>query len=123
MKATILLSHNENTKKIEDEEKTRYLLGILEQMELPVQDHLSVEEDGVLSIDQRIKLRGLLRSYGVQVIDNLDGQMCVYVEGEKVASFEKPTYKLKRDYSQLDPRKQLYLEMTIECNSVFEENE
>lgn len=121
MKGTILLNHTENTKKVEDEEKTRYLRGILDQMGLPIQDFWTT--DGPLSIEQKIKLRGILATYQIQVIDDLDGHMQVYVEGEKVAEWFKCTYKLKRDLRELDPRKQLYLEMEVNCWSLFEESE
>ncbi len=119
MKATILLNHNENTKQVEDEEKTRFLHGILEQMGVPIGEFWTT--DGPLSVDQRIKLRGILAAFGIQVIDDLDGHMQIYVEGELVAEWHKCTYKLKRDLRQLDPRKQLYLEMNISCWSLFEE--
>lgn len=121
MKATVLLNYDENTKKVEDEEKTRFLRNILEQMGVPIQEIWPM--DGPLTIDQRIKLRGILATYSVQVIDDLDGHMQVYVEGEKVAEWNKCTYKLKRDLRQLDPRKQLYLEMEVNCWSLFEESE
>lgn len=76
-----------------------------------------------LSVDERIKLRGILSTYNVQVIDDLDGALQIYVDNEKVASFNKPSYKLKRDLTQLDPRKRLYMEMEISCWSLFEETE
>jgi hypothetical protein len=94
-------------------------------MGIPVQEFWTT--DTSLSIEQRIKLRGILSTYGIQVIDDLDGRMQVWVspdkgeEPQKVAEWQKCTYKLKRDLRQLDPRKQLYLEMNIECWSLFEE--
>lgn len=121
MKATILLNYNENTRKVEDEEKTRFLKALLEQMGVPIQEFWTT--DGPLSVEQRIKLRGILATYSIQVIDDLDGHMQVYVEGEKVAEWFKCTYKLKRDLREIDPRKQLYLEMEVNCWSLFEESE
>lgn len=121
MKGTILLNHNENTRKVEDEEKTRYLKGILDQMGVPILDFWTTDEP--LSVEQKIKLRGILATYQIQVIDDLDGHMQVYVEGEKVAEWFKCTYKLKRDLRELDPRKQLYLEMEVNYWSLFEESE
>jgi hypothetical protein len=121
MKGTILLNYNENTKRIEDEEKLRFLRNIIEQMGVPIQDFWA--NDNPLTIEQRIKLRELLTSYSIQVIDDLDGLMQIFVEGELVAEWHKCTYKLKRDFSQLDPRKQFYLEMTIDYWSLFEESE
>ena len=121
MKGTILLNYNENTKQVEEEEKTRFLKTLLEQMGVPITDFWTA--DTSLSIDQKIKLRGILATYAIQVIDDLDGHMQVYVEGEKVGEWNKSTYKLKRDLRQLDPRKQLYLEMEVDCWTIFEEED
>lgn len=121
MKATILLNHDEKTKQVEEDEKIRFLKSLLEQMGVPIQEFWTT--DAPLTVDQRIKLRGVLATYGIQVIDDLDGQMQVFVEGEKVAEWFKPTYKLKRDLRQLDRRKQFYLEMEVSFWSLFEETE
>ncbi len=118
MKATILLNYGSNTKTVEDEEKNRFLYDILEQMGVPLDFWISADS---LSVEQRIKLRSVLVSYNIQVLDDLDGNMQIYVEGELVGEWRKCTYKLKRDLRELDPRKQLYLEMLIDCWSVFEE--
>jgi hypothetical protein len=119
MKATILLSYSDNTKQVEEEEKQRFLQTLLGQMGVPIADFWTT--DGPLSIDQRIKLRGILATYSIQVIDDLDGNMQVYVEGEKVGDWNKCTYKLKRDLRQLDRKKQLYLEMEVDCWTIFDE--
>lgn len=121
MKATILLSYNENVKQVEEEEKLRYLRSTLEMMGIPIEEFWAT--DGPLSVDQRIKLRGILSTYGIQVIDDLDGHMQVYFENELVAEWNKCTYKLKRDLREIDPKKQLYLEMEVNCWSQFEEQE
>ena len=125
MKAIILLNHNDNTRQVEDEEKTRFLKGILEQMGVPIQEFWT--SDDPLSVEQRIKLRGILVTYGIQVIDDLDGHMQIWVsadgEQQMVAEWHKSTYKLKRDLRELDPRKQLYLEMEVNCWSLFDEEE
>lgn len=121
MKGTILIDYTNNTQKVEDEEKNRFLKSLLEQMGVPINDFWTTDES--LSVDQKIKLRGILATYSVQVIDDLDGFLQVYVEGEKIAEWQKPSYKLKRDLRELDPKKQLYLEMSIEFWSVFEEEE
>jgi hypothetical protein len=121
MKGTILLNYDDNTQKVEDEEKTRFLKSLLEQMGVPIDDFWTA--DSSLSVNQKIKLRGILATYAIQVIDDLDGHMQVYVEGEKVGEWNKCTYKLKKDLRELDPKKQLYLEMYVDCWTIFEENE
>jgi len=121
MKGTILLNYDDNTQRVEDEEKTRFLKSLLEQMGVPIDDFWTA--DSSLSVNQKIKLRSILATYTIQVIDDLDGHMQVYVEGEKVGEWNKCTYKLKKDLRELDPKKQLYLEMYVDCWTIFEENE
>lgn len=120
MKATILLNNNyREAKQVEDEEKSRYLRGILELMGVPISEIWPSEN--LLNVEQRIKLRSILATYAVQVIDDLDGHMQIYVEGDKVAEWFKCTYKLKRDLREIDPRKRFYLEMEVNTWSLFEE--
>lgn len=125
MKGTILLNHNENTKKVEEEEMARFLRSILEELGVPIQDFWIT--DAPLTVEQRMKLRNIIAQYSVQVVDDLDGNMQIWfsADGEthKVAEWFKCTYKLKRDLRQIDPRKQLYLEMNINCWSMFDEDQ
>jgi hypothetical protein len=124
MKGTILLNYNENTHQVEEEEKARFLRALIEQIfdntEVLTQVREIWTEDGLLSPEQKVKMRGIFTTYGIQVIDDRDGHMQVYVEGELVGEWHKCTYKLKRDIAQRDPKKKLYLEMEVNCWSVFD---
>lgn len=121
MKATILLNYNENVNKVEEEERTRYLHSILEQLGVPIQEFWT--DESTLSVDQRMKLRKILTTYEIEVIDDRDGRLKIYVSDELAAEWHKPSYKLKRDLGQRDPKKQLFLEMQVSCWSLFEESE
>jgi hypothetical protein len=127
MKGSILLDYNEDTRQVEEEEKARFLRGILEacfeNTEAANQINTIWTSDGVLPAPQKVKLRGVLATYGLQVIDDLDGHMQVYLENELIAEWHKCTYKLKRDLRVIDPRKRVYLEMNVNCWSVFDEKE
>ena len=128
MKGTILLDYNENTKQVEEEEKARFLRGILELSfnDVPdIRDQIVKiwNSDGPLPATQKVKLRGILATYGIQVIDDLDGHMQIYLENELIAEWYKCTYKLKRDLRAIDPRKRVYLEMEVNCWSVFDDKE
>lgn len=120
MEAIILLNHDENTHAVEEQEKQRFLRNCLEQLGVPIQEFWT--SDDPLTPQQRMKLRSILLSYGIQVIDSLDGQLQVYVENNLVAEWFKSLYKLKRDLRQRDLKKQLYLEMTVKCWSIFEDD-
>jgi hypothetical protein len=128
MKGTILLNHSENTHQVEDEEKSRFLRGLLLQMFEEVPEVVAkIEEiwtdDSPLTIPQKVKMREFMTTYGIQVIDNMDGHMRIIIEGELIGEWLKCKYKLRRDAAQLDPKKQLYLEMEVNCWSVFESSE
>ena len=122
MQATILLDSDENTKKVEEEEKSKFIRDNLEQMGIPV-DEFWTSSDRALTIEEKIKLREILSAYNIIVIDSLDGHMQMYVENDLVAEWHKPAYKLKTDLRHLNPQKRLFLEMTINCWSVFEEHQ
>jgi hypothetical protein len=125
MKGTILLNANENTRKIEEEEKALFVKGVLETMGVPMDEIWN--DSGDLSLENKIRLRSILATYGVMIVDNIeDLQMYVEEQGKEpqlIATWSKPTYVLKKDSKQLNPKKKLYLEMNINCWSVFENTE
>jgi len=121
MKGFILLNYDANVRLEAEQEQNRFLKNLLDQMGVPIQEFWT--SDGLLSIDQKIKLRQILSTYDIQVIDDLDGHMQVYVEKELVGEWFKCSYKLKRDLRELDPKKQLFIEMEVNYWSRFEESE
>jgi len=121
MDGIILLNASENTNQVEEEEKARFVKAVLEEVGIPLTDIW--DDAGVLSIEGKIKLRSTLSTYGINVIDDLDGGLQIFIDKEMVAEWKKPTYVLRRDYSQIDRSKQLYLEMNIKNWTVFENNE
>ena len=127
MKGTILLNYNEDTHQVEEEEKARFLKGILEQCfdntEVASQIQTIWNTDGPLPAPQKVKLREVLATYGIQVIDDFDGHLRIYLENELIAEWFKCTYKMKRDLRVIDPRKRVYLEMEVNCWSVFDNKE
>jgi hypothetical protein len=124
MKATVLLNYSDNTRQVEEEEKTRFLRGILEQCfegtDVINQIQTIWPEEGLLSVTQKVKLRNILGTYNLQVIDDLDGHMKIYLENDLIAEWFKCTYKLKRDLKVMDPKHRIYLEMEVNCWSVFD---
>lgn len=128
MKGTILLNYNEDTHQVEDEEKSRFLRDFLERCfesapEVTEQIATIWLADGPLPANQKVKLRNILTTYNISVIDDHDGNLKIFLENELVGNFSKPTYKLKKELEIKDPKKRIFLEMNVECWSVFDSPE
>lgn len=116
MRYTILLNKNENVKDIEAQEQSRFVKNILEALEVPVD--WNPEEP--LSVDKRIEFRIKLSEYGIGVISDIDGGIKVYLHNDLIGEWYKCSYKLKKDASQVDPNKKLYLEMSVNFWTIYE---
>ena len=110
MENIILLNSNENTRQVEEEEKTRFVIYILETLGIPIEEIW--DENGTLTVENKIKLRQLLAAYNIEIIQNIAGELKIYnrEDGEVIliGEWKKPKYTLKRDYSQIDPSKKLF---------------
>ena len=107
MKGIILLNYNEDTRQVEDEEKARFLRDFLERCfdsspEVAEQIATIWSIDGPLSAPQKVKLRNILTTYNISVIDDLDGNLKIFLENEPVAEWHKPSYKLKKELQIMD---------------------
>lgn len=120
MERKILLNYSDNVKMVEEEEKFKFLQYLLQQIEISELDDILDIEYSLLTIELKIKLKEVLQKYKIQIIEGDDTD--VYVDTDLIARWEKPTYKLKRDYSEMDKNKQLYQEMTCNFHSVFDES-
>jgi hypothetical protein len=125
MERVVLLNSNENTKRVEEEEKGYFVRDLLSRWwEGQEEDVFNLfNEDGSLTIENKIKLRALLLDKRMQIIDDDDGGLLVTCENKKIAEWKKPNYILKQDLKQRDKKKQLYLEMHINSWTVVDKNE
>ena len=129
MESVILLNSNENTRQVEEEEKTRFVQQVLNAIGLPLDDIWN--EQNKMNADGRAKMRNLLSTYKLQIIDDAEGGLQIYATIEQpdknqqhslIAEWFKPRYVLKKDLHQIDPRKKLYLEMHCKYHSAFDED-
>ena len=119
MRYTILLDKNENTKEIEAQEQARFVKTILEALEVPI----DWDPDEPLSVDGKLKLRKSLATYNINIVSDIDGGLKVFVNNDVIGEWYKCSYKFKKDASQVDPHKKLYLEMSVNFWTIFEKNE
>jgi hypothetical protein len=116
MRYTILLDKNEDTKEVEAQEQARFVKTIIEALEVPI----DWEPDEPFTIENKLKWRKDLATYNINVISDIDGGLKIYVNSDLIAEWYKCKYKFKKDSSNIDPNKRLYLEMLIDFWSIFE---
>ena len=117
MNDIILVSH-QNFKTVENEEKVKWLRSILSKMSIPLDNWPENP-----SMNDLRKMRKLLLSQGVQIIDDNNEGLLIYVGNDLVAEWRKPNYVLKKDINERDPRYRTYLEMHLKRRPVIEETE
>lgn len=119
MEYKILLDKSTDFREVEAEEQTRFVISIVEALEIPFE----WDSNKPFSIFEKIKLRKVLGQYNVSVIDDMEGGVKIFLERDQVAEWKKPLYTLKEDLAQIDPKKRLYLEMKCSFESIYEKAE
>ena len=105
---------------VAEEEKMIFLRNLLEHMNLPVNEFWQANML-LSSSEQKIKLRDFLSKWAIQVISNSEGEMQIFNKDTLIGYWKNPIYKIKRDLQESDPKKQFYLELSVDYWSPFEE--
>lgn len=121
MKETLYIDR-EDFRLVEREEQGKFVRSILLEMDVPIDDCWP-EEEYELSVDSRIRLRHVLNMFDINIIDDKDGGIKIYVSKEIVAEWKKCTFDFKLDNKEIDPTKKIYYQMNIEFWSLFDEQE
>jgi hypothetical protein len=116
MKYKILLDRNEDTHLAEIQEQARFIKTIFEALDIPIE----YNPDEPLTVEGKITLKRQLDKYRMNIIDNLDGGIKIYVENEVVGEWHKCKYKLKEDTNQINRKKKFYIEMEVFFETIFE---
>lgn len=120
MEYIVLLASNAHLPTVEAEEQTRFILSVVEALEIPFE----WDSNEQMTVLDKIRLRKFLKQYNISILDDLDGGVKIYSGNEKIAEWKKAAYKLKEDLQQIDPKKKLYIEMKCKFESnLLEHNE
>lgn len=118
---TVIFLDREDQKQTEEEEANIFIRDILENIGIPDLDEIWPEP--ILTVQNKIELRKLLSKFNINIVDAGNKTFKIYVDKELIGEWNTPKYRLLQDLSQVDPKKKLYLEMTTDCWSVFDEGE
>lgn len=110
----------EDARQIEEEERNLFVRGILEEVGVPLD---GIWPDISLTVEQKIKLRGLLEKLDIEIIDDGDRGYQIYYQNTKLAEWFKPRFILREDKRARTLSKRLYYEMVIKTWSQYDQQE
>ena len=125
MKNTILINR-EDAKRAEAEEQYKFVKMNLEAMGLNLAEVLP-EDYQQFTVEKKIKLRNILDTFKVVVLDDRNGGIKIFIydettkEKEIMAEWKKCRFDLRVDGAEPNPAKRIYMAMHIEWWSVFED--
>jgi len=110
----------EDAKAVEEEERNLFIKSVLEEVGVPLGD---VWPDISLTVEQKIKLRGLLEKLEIEIIDDGDRGYEIYHNNTQLGRWGKPKFILREDNKARTLNKRLFFEMVINTWSVFDTEE
>lgn len=115
---TVILVDRHKAKDVENEEKAKWLRSILEQINVPLDNWPAIP-----SMDNLRKMRVLLKSLSIDIIDDSDEGLDVYWNDKLIAEWKRPRYVLRENKKERDPQFRFYFEMHLKCRDVFNKEE
>jgi hypothetical protein len=116
---TVILVDRQEARKVEHEEKTKWIYSILEKIGVPLEG-LWPEEP---SMENLRKMRVRLRKFGIDMIDDAADGVLIYANDDLIAEWKQPWYKLVEDTKERDIQYRFYYEMHLQNRSVFDGQE
>ena len=119
MKSVLLFNYSDDVTLIEKEERDKFVRAVLESVGIPINDYWKA--NAILSAEDKIKLRAYTNKEDIFIYERGDSSLEIYVKKDCIAKWNPCSFKLKRDLNQIDPKKRLYVEMTMDFWTIFDE--
>jgi hypothetical protein len=102
----------------ETEEKELFIKDVLTKIGIPLEGVWP--EDRLETVEDKIEFRKLMDFYNVDILDDGDRGVKIYVNDDVIAEWKKPKYILRTDYQARRPVDRIFYEMIINFWSMFE---
>lgn len=116
----VALINKEDYNSFTDEAKYNFIKDVFTNIGLPIEECIP-ENYKEQTVEQKIQLRELLKTFKVILSEDSKELAEIIIDGQVVAKWNKPFCILKQDYQTLDPKKKYYLEVKLDCYSIFDE--
>lgn len=115
----IILVNRHEAREVEHEEKVKWLYSVLEQMEIPIAEWWPEET----SMENIRKIKPKLRMLGIDIINDAEDGILIYLNDELIAEWQQPWYKLVEDPKERDVKYRFYYEMHLRRRCIFEDQQ
>jgi hypothetical protein len=106
--AKVLILQRSEQQEVELREKTNFINEILLRIGFYESEN---DIKAVLNMQDLRLLKSLLNKCNIDILDDCNNGIKIYLENKLVAEWLKPRYILRSDNKILDPKKRFYLEM------------
>jgi hypothetical protein len=118
------LANRDNFRQVVDELRYNFTIYVLESLGIPEEILDECFPEGgydEFSVEHKKKLRSILRSFDVTIMDDRDGGTQIYLDRDLMAEWKKCNFKLKRDYSAIELADKVYVQINAEYWTIFDE--
>jgi hypothetical protein len=102
----------------EAEERDLFIKEVLTKIGIPLEEIWP--EEHLETVEDKIEFRKLMDHYDVDILDDGDRGVKIYVDDDVIAEWKKPRYILRIDYQARRPVNRVFYEMIISFWSMFE---
>lgn len=122
MKYSVITNfNNKDILEAVEEEQLQFIVAVLQSMNVPIENCFpEVLNPKLINQEHKNNLKDILEKYNISIIYYADKTFDIFLERDKVASWFKYWVELKKDLSNPIPDKRIYVEIHLECWSVFE---
>ena len=120
------LANRDNYRKVEEEWQYEFIYYVLSKIGVSEEVLESCfPDDGVeaITVHHKIQLRHHLSKLGVNIIDDRDGGIKIFVDRELVAEWKKCKFILREDLKEVDPSHRLYTEIKADTWTIFDDGD
>lgn len=114
----IITLQRSEQQEVELREKTNFINDILLRIGFYASE---ADFEEIVSMQSLRKLKNLLNKCNIEILDDCNNGIKIYLENKLVAEWFKPSYVLKNNPNVIDPKKRFYLEMHTNTRIYSEE--
>lgn len=114
----------EDYKAVPEQLKYEWMITVLAQCGLDLSE--CVPDSGNFAewtIPQKMKFRGILNVNNILITEDNNSNTLIYIQGQEVARWNKPRFKIVANLSEVDPHKKSHYEMEVDFTMIKESND